>query len=90
MIAASSGIFAISWAGLIGGETLAERGIAPPVVAMWTPNAIFLLLGVWLASRMGREAANHAGRGLGQPALERGAPGSLGALGALRVLSGPS
>ena len=63
VIAASSGIFAISWAGLIGGETLAERGIAPPVVAMWTPNAIFLLLGVWLASRMGREAATMRGGG---------------------------
>ena len=57
VIAASSGIFAVSWAGLIGGETLAERGIAPPAVAMWAPNVIFLLMGLWLASRMGQEAA---------------------------------
>ena len=67
VIAASSGIFAISWAGLIGGETLAERGIAPPVVAMWAPNVIFLLLGVWLASRMGREAATMRGDGWDNP-----------------------
>jgi lipopolysaccharide export system permease protein len=57
VIAASSGIFAVSWAGLIGGETLAERGIATPLVAMWAPNMIFLLMGLWLASRMGQETA---------------------------------
>ena len=63
VIAASSGIFAISWMGLIGGENLADRGIAPPAVAMWTPNLIFLLIGFWLASRMGREAATMRGGG---------------------------
>ena len=63
VIAASSGIFAISWAGLIGGETLAERGIASPAVAMWTPNVIFLLMGLWLAGRMGQEAATMRGGG---------------------------
>ena len=38
VIAASSGIFAVSWMGLIGGENLADRGIAPPWVAMWAPT----------------------------------------------------
>jgi len=57
VIAASSGIFAVSWAGLIGGETLADRGSATPLVAMWAPNMIFLLMGLWLASRMGQETA---------------------------------
>ena len=61
VIAASSGIFAVSWAGLIGGETLAERGIAPPAVAMWAPNMMFLLMGLLLASRMGQEAASMRG-----------------------------
>ena len=63
VIATSSGIFAISWAGLIGGETLAERGIASPAVAMWTPNVIFLLMGLWLTGRMGKEAATIRGGG---------------------------
>jgi lipopolysaccharide export system permease protein len=63
VIAASSGIFAVSWAGLIGGENLADRGIAPPAVAMWAPNAMFLLMGLWLASRMGREAITMRGGG---------------------------
>lgn len=38
------------------GITLAEAGRVPPAVAMWTPNAVFLLLGVGgmiLASREG-------------------------------------
>ncbi|HCR03801.1 MAG TPA: hypothetical protein DIU18_01290 [Gemmatimonadetes bacterium] len=56
VIAASSGIFAVSWGGLIGGESLADRGIAPAAVAMWAPNAMFLLVGLWLANRMGNEA----------------------------------
>ena len=63
VIAASSGIFAISWVGLIGGENLADRGIASPMVAMWAPNLIFLVVGLWLASRMGRESASMRGGG---------------------------
>jgi lipopolysaccharide export system permease protein len=63
VIAASSAIFAISWIGLIGGENLADRGIAPPGVAMWAPNLIFLVVGLWLVSRMGTESATMRGGG---------------------------
>ena len=63
VIAASSAIFAISWAGLIGGENLADRGVVTPVVAMWGPNTIFTVLGVWLALRMGRESGSVRGGG---------------------------
>ncbi len=63
VIAASSGIFAVSWVGLIGGEGLADRGIAPPMIAMWAPNMIFLIIGIWLSSRMGRESASMRGGG---------------------------
>jgi lipopolysaccharide export system permease protein len=63
VIAASSGIFAISWIGLIGGENLADRGIAPPGIAMWAPNILFLILGLWLVARMGREEATMRGGG---------------------------
>jgi lipopolysaccharide export system permease protein len=64
VIAASSAIFAISWAGLIGGENLADRGVVTPVVAMWGPNTIFLVLGAWLATRMGRESGSLRGGGV--------------------------
>jgi lipopolysaccharide export system permease protein len=63
VIAASSAIFAVSWAGLIGGENLADRGVVTPVVAMWGPNTIFTLLGAWMAVRMGREAGSARGGG---------------------------
>jgi lipopolysaccharide export system permease protein len=63
VIAASSAIFAISWAGLIGGENLADRGVVTPVVAMWGPNTIFFVLGVWMALRMGRESGSVRGGG---------------------------
>ncbi|MSR36712.1 MAG: YjgP/YjgQ family permease [Gemmatimonadetes bacterium] len=61
VIAASSAIFAISWAGLIGGENLADRGVVTPVVAMWGPNTMFTVLGLWLALRMGRESGSVRG-----------------------------
>lgn len=63
VIAASSAMFAISWAGLIGGESLADRGIANPWIAMWTPNLLFLVIGLGLVARMGRETSNLRGSG---------------------------
>ena len=63
VIAASTTIFAISWIGLIGGEGLADRGFAAPWLAMWTPNLIFLVLGLFMVSRMGRESATSRGGG---------------------------
>ena len=63
VIAASSGIFAIYWAGLIGGESLADRGVAPPAVTMWIPNIVFTGLGLWLFATMGREGSTSRGGG---------------------------
>lgn len=54
-VANSLAFFILYWAGLIGGESLADRGVVEPAVAMWGPNAILGLLGVWLVSRMGRD-----------------------------------
>lgn len=54
-VAYSLSFFVLYWVCLIGGESLADRGIVQPAVAMWTPNAVLGLLGVWLVSRMGRE-----------------------------------
>ena len=61
VIAASSAIFAVSWAGLIGGENLADRNITSPVVGMWGPNLIFTVFGILLVLRMGRESGNVRG-----------------------------
>ncbi len=43
--------FLVYWAGLIGGEELADRLIISPFWAMWTPNLVVGSVGVWLAFR---------------------------------------
>ncbi len=63
-IAASSIIFAIYWAGLIGGEDLSERGLAPAALTMWAPNLLFGSLGLYLFLGMGRETTTARGGGL--------------------------
>lgn len=63
VIAASSAIFAVYWVGLIAGEDLADRGIAPPWVTMWVPNLLFLALALVLVKRMGKESATMRGGG---------------------------
>jgi len=44
----SLGFFLLYWAFLIGGEELADRLIAPPLVAMWSPNIFIGAAGVLL------------------------------------------
>ena len=64
VIVASVTIFAVYWAGLIGGENLANEGVVTPFWAMWTADLIFLGLGVALAARMSRTASTNRGGGL--------------------------
>lgn len=40
--------FLVYWMFLIGGEELADRGFIPPAVAMWAPNVVFGLVGLFL------------------------------------------
>lgn len=61
VIAVSFGIFGLYYVGLIGGETLADKGYLPPWVAMWAANIILLAVGVGLASQMGREQSTSRG-----------------------------
>lgn len=63
VIAVSITIFTIYWAGLIGGEHLADDDVVSPLVAMWAPDALFTIFGVGLAMRMGRQAATSRGSG---------------------------
>ena len=62
-IAASIAIFAIYYAGLIGGEGLADEVTVSPWFAMWAPNLLFFIVAVWGLSRIGKEAATTRGGG---------------------------
>ncbi|MDA0312089.1 MAG: LptF/LptG family permease [Gemmatimonadetes bacterium] len=64
VVAASSGIIAICWAGLIGGESLADRGVASPAVTMWLANFVFLIVGLYLVAGMGRATGSLRGGAL--------------------------
>lgn len=64
VIAVSVGIFAVYWAGLIGGENLADEGVVDPFWAMWAPDLAFLVLGVLLVARMGRAGGANRGGAL--------------------------
>lgn len=57
-------IFSVYWAGLIGGENLADEGVMPPWLAMWAANIVFTILGVFLMARMGSEPATNRSEGL--------------------------
>lgn len=61
VIAVSVGIFAVYWAGLIGGENLADKGVVTPFLAMWAPDLAFLALGLFLALRMGKSTGANRG-----------------------------
>jgi lipopolysaccharide export system permease protein len=57
VIATSMIIFSLYYVGLIGGESLAGRGIVTPIFAMWVMNAVMLVLGVFGLATMGRESS---------------------------------
>lgn len=63
VIAASIGIFAVYYAGLIGGESLGDEGTIPAWLGMWLPNIIFLLVALGGISRIGKEGATTRGGG---------------------------
>jgi hypothetical protein len=56
-------IFALYYVGLIGGESLADKGLLSPFWAMWSTNVIMTIVGLLLISRMGKES--NSGRGGG-------------------------
>jgi lipopolysaccharide export system permease protein len=63
VVAASTAIFAIYWMGLIGGESMADRRVASPVLTMWISDVVFGFVGLALAARMGRAGATVRGGG---------------------------
>jgi lipopolysaccharide export system permease protein len=58
-------IFAVYWAGLIGGEKAANNGLVSPFWAMWTADLVFLGIALALATRMSRTAGSNRGGALG-------------------------
>ena len=57
VIATSMAVFSLYYVGLIGGESLAGRGIVTPVFAMWIMNAVMTVLGLFGLATMGRETS---------------------------------
>jgi lipopolysaccharide export system permease protein len=58
VIGVSLGVFALYYVGLIGGESLANKGLVPPFWAMWGTNVIMTLVGIVMLIRMGRDSGS--------------------------------
>lgn len=63
VIAISLAIFGIYYVGLIGGESLSDKGMLPPFWAMWAANIVFLLLSVGGLMHIGKETSTARGGG---------------------------
>ena len=61
VIGVSLVIFGIYYIGLIAGESLADKNLVPPSLAMWAANILLTIVGVFLLTRMGRESATTRG-----------------------------
>ena len=59
----SFAIFGLYYVGLISGESLADRNIMSPGLAMWSTNILMLVIGLVLTVRMGHETGSHRGGG---------------------------
>jgi lipopolysaccharide export system permease protein len=66
VIGVSLAIFGIYYVGLIGGETLGDRGLVPPVLAMWLTNIMFGVLGLLGFVKLGHEQGSGRGSGWGE------------------------
>jgi lipopolysaccharide export system permease protein len=64
VIGVSLAVFALYYVGLIGGESLANKGFVPPFWAMWGTNAIMTLVGIVMLLRMGNDSGSGRGGGI--------------------------
>lgn len=60
-IGVSLGVFAIYYVGLLVGESLSDRGLVDPAIAMWGANVLLGIVGVYLTARLGSEGSTHRG-----------------------------
>jgi lipopolysaccharide export system permease protein len=61
VIGASLVIFAVFYVGLTVGENLGDKGVMSPIFAMWLPNLIVLVVGVFGLLRVNREFGSTRG-----------------------------
>jgi lipopolysaccharide export system permease protein len=61
VIGTSLAVFSIYYVGLIGGEELGDRLVVSPFLAMWTPNLIFIVVGLALLAAVRREGSTAHG-----------------------------
>jgi lipopolysaccharide export system permease protein len=54
-------VFAVHYVGLTAGESLADRGLIAPWVAMWSPNIVLTILGLIGLIRVSRESGSTRG-----------------------------
>jgi lipopolysaccharide export system permease protein len=54
-------VFSIHYIGLTAGESLADRGLVSPWVAMWTPNIVLTIVGLLGLIRVSRESGSTRG-----------------------------
>jgi LPS export ABC transporter permease LptG len=54
-------VFSIHYVGLTAGESLADRGLVSPWVAMWTPNILLTFLGLIGLIKVSRESGSTRG-----------------------------
>jgi LPS export ABC transporter permease LptG len=54
-------VFSIHYVGLTAGESLADRGLVSPWVAMWTPNILLTVVGLLGLVRVSRESGSTRG-----------------------------
>ena len=59
-------VFAIYYVGLIAGEGLGNKDIVHPWIAMWAPNIIFAVLGIYGMVRVSRESGSTRGGDLAE------------------------
>ncbi|HUR91818.1 MAG TPA: LptF/LptG family permease [Gemmatimonadaceae bacterium] len=60
-IGVSIAVFGLYYVALIGGQSLGNRGIVPPALAMWGANMLFGAAGVILLFKLGTESATSRG-----------------------------
>jgi lipopolysaccharide export system permease protein len=60
-IGVSIAVFGLYYVALIGGQSLGNRGIVPPALAMWGANMLFGAAGLALLAKLGSESATSRG-----------------------------
>jgi lipopolysaccharide export system permease protein len=60
-IGVSLGVFGIYYVGLLVGESLSDKGLLDPTIAMWGTNLLLGIVGVYLTARLGTEGSTSRG-----------------------------